>query len=81
MTYTIFFEKVREESFPEGYYYAHIPALDLTTHGLGIEGAKAAAADLIKLWIAEKKANGEKIKNEENSFSSVLEIDDAILSE
>jgi hypothetical protein len=57
MTYTIFFEKVNDNAFPEGYFYAHIPSLDLTTHGFGIEGAKAAALDLINLWIAEKKAN------------------------
>jgi len=29
--------------------------LDLTTHGLGIDGAKEAAMDLIHLWIEEKK--------------------------
>lgn len=44
---------------PEGYYYTRIPTLDLTTHGIGIEGAKEAARDLIKLWIEEKMANGE----------------------
>ncbi|MDP2208575.1 MAG: hypothetical protein Q8K98_07350 [Bacteroidota bacterium] len=42
-------------NFPDGYYYAHLPTLDLTTHGFGIEGAKQAALDLIKLWIDEKK--------------------------
>ena len=41
--------------------YAHIPALSLTTHGLGIEGAREAARDLLQLWIGEKKANGEPI--------------------
>jgi len=61
MTYTIIYEKISDSSFPEGYYYAHIPAFDLTTHGLGIEGAKSAAEDLLKIWIEEKKANGEKI--------------------
>ncbi|MFA4922684.1 MAG: hypothetical protein WC557_00640 [Ignavibacteriaceae bacterium] len=61
MTYTIIYEKINDPSFEEGYYYAHLPALDLTTHGVGIEGAKAAALDLLKLWIEEKKANGEQI--------------------
>jgi predicted RNase H-like HicB family nuclease len=53
MTYTIIYEKIDEPGFEQGYYYAHIPAFDLTTHGLGIEGAKEAALDLLKLWIEE----------------------------
>lgn len=61
MTYSIIFEKITDGSLPPGHYYAHIPALDLTTHGLGIDGAKKAAIDLIELWIIEKKANGEEI--------------------
>ncbi len=61
MTYSIIYEKISDPSFPEGYYYARIPAFDLTTHGLGIGGAKSAAEDLLKIWIEEKKANGEKI--------------------
>ena len=35
-----------------GYYYAHVPSLGLTTHGLGME----AARDLLALWIEEKRA-------------------------
>lgn len=54
MTYGILFEKVAQPDFPDGYYYAHVPVLGLTTHGLGIEGAREAAIDLIKLWVAEK---------------------------
>jgi hypothetical protein len=45
MTYTVVYEKIIDPHFPEGHYYAHIPSLDLTTHELGIEGAKK----LIKL--------------------------------
>ena len=52
MQYGIIFEKIEDPGFPAGYYYAHIPALGLTTHGIGIEGARAAAIDLIKLWVA-----------------------------
>ena len=59
MTYGILVEKAPEGELPAGFYYAHVPALDLTTHGHGIEGARAAAEDLIKLWLAEKKAAGE----------------------
>ena len=60
MNFSVVFEKVQDTGFPAGYYYAHIPSLSLPTHGLGIEGARAAAADLLKLWVAEKRANGEK---------------------
>ena len=80
MTYTIIYERISDPSFPKGYYYAYIPAFDLTTHGLGIEGAKNAAEDLLKIWIEEKKANGEKIPMEEESFYSKIEIKDALFS-
>lgn len=79
MTYTILFEKITEVNFPEGYFYAHIPSLDLTTHGEGIEGAKSAAKDLITLWIEEKKSHGEIIKPENESYISKIDIEDAIL--
>lgn len=80
MNFTVIFEKITEQNFPDGYYYAHLPTLDLTTHGLGIEGAKQAAIDLIKLWIEEKKANGEQIKSESESLFSIIELEDALLS-
>lgn len=48
--------------------------LDLTTHGLGIEGAKEAARDLVKLWIEEKKANGEAVPIEVETLISKIEI-------
>ncbi len=80
MTYTIIYERIKDSSFPEGYYYAHIPTFDITTHGSGIEGAKKAAEDLLKIWIEEKKASGEKIPLEEESFYSKIEIEDALLS-
>lgn len=56
MQYGILFEKIEEADFPAGYYYAHVPALGLTTHGLGVEGARDAAVDLIKLWSAREKS-------------------------
>ena len=61
MQYSIPYEAVSDPGFAAGYFYAHIPALDLTTHGLGIEGAKAAALDLITLWI-EENARGEPFR-------------------
>jgi hypothetical protein len=57
MNFSILFERITEKDFPPGHFYAHVPSLGLTTHGLGIEGARVAAADLAKLWLAEKKAN------------------------
>ena len=59
MKVPIVYEPVDDAGFPKGYYYAHLVGLGLTTHGKGIEGAGAAAQDLIKLWIEEKEAQGE----------------------
>ena len=73
MNYGVLFEKVGESDFPPGYYYAHVPALGLTTHGLGIEGAREAARELIQLWMAEKKANGESVPAASECFPSPVE--------
>lgn len=70
MTYTIVYEKIKDGSFPPGYFYAHIPSLDLTTHGLGIEGAESAAKDLVELWLEEKRANGEMVTEESETINS-----------
>lgn len=80
MTYSILIEKIVDGSLPEGYYYAHIPTLDLTTHGQGIEGAKAAALDLITLWVSEKISNNETVPVESESYFSRVEIRDAVQS-
>ena len=74
MTYSIIYERITDGSLPSDYFYAYIPVLDLTTHGKGIEGAKAAAIDLIKLWIAEKNANNEKLPVEEELFFSKIKV-------
>ena len=52
MTFGMVLENIEAPDFPAGYYYAHVPTLGLTTHGLGIDGAKAAAYDLLRLWLA-----------------------------
>jgi hypothetical protein len=44
MTYGILFGRAATGDLPAGFYYAHGPALGLTTHGEGIEEARAAAA-------------------------------------
>jgi len=79
MTYGILFEPVAEPAFPAGHYYAHVPSLGLTTHGLGIDGARQAALDLVQLWVAEKRANGESVPQPAESFYSVLEVSDDAL--
>ena len=79
MTYGILFEKAETSDLPEGFYYAHVPALGLTTHGKGLEGARAAAGDLVKLWLAEKKASGESIELPSEYFFSTVEIDESAL--
>jgi hypothetical protein len=60
MNFGILFEKIQDKDFPAGYFYAHVPSLGLTRHGLGIEGARQAAFDLARLWFAEKKARRPK---------------------
>lgn len=61
MTYGVLIEKVAPGELPDGYYYAHVPTLGLTTHGVGIEGARSAAQDLLRLWLEERRANGESV--------------------
>lgn len=78
MRYTVVIQPTNEPDQP-GWFYAHIPALDLTTHGLGIEGALAAAADLASGWIAELKSQGEPVPEESSGFVSSIEVrDDAL---
>ena len=79
MQYSVVLDAVNETGF-EGYYYAHIPALDLTTQGKGIEGAVAAAKDLAELWVAEKKTRGEPVPQESGTVIARIEISDAVLS-
>lgn len=74
MTYGILFEKIENGELPSGFYYAHIPALGLTTHGEGIDGARAAAKDLVKFWLMEKKAAGESINLPSEFFFSTIEF-------
>jgi hypothetical protein len=79
MNFGVLFEKVQEPGFPPDYYYAHVPTLGLTTHGLGIEGAKQAAADLVQLWLAEKAANHEPVSASSELLFSTLDVPDHAL--
>jgi len=78
MRYSVLLEPINEPEF-QGYYYAHVPALDLTTHGQGIEGALASAQELVEAWIAEKRAHGEAIPVEKKSLIAQVEVPDALL--
>ena len=78
MRYSVLLEPVNEPEF-QGYYYAHIPTLDLTTHGEGIDGALVAAQELTEAWIAEKRARGEAVPIEKKSLIAQIEVPDALL--
>ena len=78
MRYSVLLEPINETDF-QGYYYAHVPTLDLTTHGDGIEGAIVAAQELIEAWIGEKRARGEDVPVEAKSLVAQVEIPDAVL--
>ena len=78
MRYSVLLEPINEPEFQD-YYYAHVPTLDLTTHGRGVEGALAAAQELIEAWIGEKRARGEAVPVESKSFVAQVEIPDAVL--
>ena len=78
MRYSVLLEAIHEPEF-QGYYYAHIPALDLTTHGQGIEGAIKAAQELVEAWVAEKRAHNETVPEETRSMITQIEIPDALL--
>ena len=81
MRFSVVFERVEDIGFPAGYYYAHVPSLGLTTHGQGIEGARQAAADLLRLWLVEKRASGEEVAASSETLFGTLEIaEDALQS-
>ena len=79
MNLGVLFERIEDRDFPPGHYYAHIPSLGLTTHGLGIEGAREAARDLSRLWIAEKRSNQESVPGTGELFYSTLELSEDAL--
>lgn len=79
MNFGVLFEKVQDAGFPPGYFYAHVPSLGLTTHGLGIDGARAAALDLLRLWLEERKANGEPLPSSSEVLFSTLDISEDAL--
>ena len=77
MRYTVMLEAISDPQMA-GWYYARIPTLDLTTHGEGIDGALAAAADLAKGWIAERRERGESVPVEEQTLVGHIVVADAV---
>ncbi len=75
MRYNVLVEPVEEREKLPGFYYAHVPSLGITTHGCGVEGAIAAARDLIHLWVEEKKAAGEIPAPVRESLLATVEVD------
>lgn len=67
-------ERLPDEEGMPGYYYAHVPSLSLTTHGLGMEGALEAARDLASLWIDEKRARGEPVVAQPEAVLASVEV-------
>jgi predicted RNase H-like HicB family nuclease len=77
MRYSVLLEAISERGF-DGFYYAHIPSLGLTTQGKGVEGALEAARELAEAWLAEKRAHGEEPPAESAAFFSQIEVPDAV---
>ncbi len=75
MRYSVLVEPVEERENLPAFYYAHVPSLGLTTHGEGVEGALAAARDLIRLWLEEKRAAGESPAQVRESLLATVEVD------
>jgi predicted RNase H-like HicB family nuclease len=76
MDLAVLFEPITEPDFPPGFYYAYLPSLGLTTHGAGVDGARAAAVELVRLWLEEKRAAGEAIPSPSEVLLSTLHISD-----
>lgn len=74
MRYAVMLERLPAEEGMPGYYYAYVPSLSLTTHGLGMEGALDAARDLVNLWNEEKRAHGEFISTQSDSILATVEV-------
>jgi predicted RNase H-like HicB family nuclease len=75
MRYSLLVEPVEAAECMPGFYYAHVPSLGITTHGEGIEGAIAAARDLIQLWVEEKRQAGEEPAGARESLLATVEVE------
>ncbi|MBK9247025.1 MAG: type II toxin-antitoxin system HicB family antitoxin [Ignavibacteria bacterium] len=73
MKIPVLYQRIDEKNF-EGYFYAYVPQWGITTHGYGIDGARTAIEDLIKIWISEKEDHGESIDLIEEAVLEYSEI-------
>lgn len=67
-------EPVAESEGMPGFFYAHVPALGLTTHGRGVEGAVEAARELVTLWNEEKRSHGEAVPAPSEPILTTVEV-------
>lgn len=74
MNYPVMLERIPDEEGMPGYYYAHVPSLGLTTHGLTVEGALEAVRDLVALWNEEKRAQGEPVAASSEAILATVEV-------
>lgn len=74
MHYAVMLERLPDEEGMPGYFYAHVPSLGLTTHGLGVEGALEAVRDLVALWNEEKRAHGETVAAQSETILATVEV-------
>lgn len=74
MKYSVMLEQLPEEEGMPGYFYAHVPSLGLTTHGLGMGGALEAVRDLLTVWNEEKRANGEAVHAPSEAVLASVEV-------
>jgi len=74
MRYPVMLERIPDVEGMPGYYYAYVPSLGLTTHGLGIEGALDAARDLVALWNEERRAHGEPVVAVPEAILATVEV-------
>ncbi len=75
MRYSLLVEPVGASEGMPGFYYAYVPSLGITTHGEGVEGALAAARDLIRLWVEEKRQAGEEPDGARESLLATVEVE------
>lgn len=79
MNVGVMFAPVCDPDFPAGCYCAQVSDPGLTAHGPGVEDARAAALDSVRLWLAETQAGGEPIPPPaEVLFSTLGALDHAL---
>ena len=74
MRVPVLLERLPDEESMPGYFYAYVPSLGLTTHGLGVEGALEAARDLVTLWNEERRACGETVAIASEAILATVEV-------